>query len=71
MKLSQVRKIEMIRTNSGAWNAYVENGPWACYRSPEKALEKLLELLRPNKRLQADASPRGAGKSSKSIGSRR
>ena len=55
MKLSDVNKIEIIRTNSGAWNANVDNGPWACYATPEKALEKLLSLLCPTKRIQPTA----------------
>ena len=51
MELSDVNKIEIIRTKSGAWNANVEHGPWACYATPENALKKLLTLLRPSRRV--------------------
>jgi hypothetical protein len=51
VKVSQVNKIEIIRTASGSWHASVQpHGPWACYRTPEKAFKKLMAFLRNKKK---------------------
>jgi len=39
-------KIEIIRTVQNNWNAFEPDGPWACAKTPEKALERLMRVLR-------------------------